>query len=452
MYLSASLKSHGHETDFFDIGIEETVKEYVEATRPDIIGYSIFTGSHRPMFEVNRQLKEVHDFFSVFGGPHATYFPESIEEEGVDAVCRGEAEEALTELADRLEAGKDVTDVENFWVKRGGNIYKNEPRNLCEDLDTLPHPDRSLLRRYPQYANFGPKHIITSRGCPFSCSYCYNSALRELYKGKGRRLRRRSVDDVMTEMKEIVAHGNVPVIHISDDTFITDGKWLLEFADRYEPIAVPVSCFARVEYISTEAADALRRIRCAGVHVGVETADEEMRKKLLHRKMGNGIYENVARVLADHGVPLVTHNILGLPGESVEGALETLRFNAKLKPAFAAVSIYQPYPGTELGRIAEEKGLVAKGNPEFPTRFWQKSVLTMPRKTEFENLAQLFSFAVKFSPIIPVVERLIRFRNNALFDLIGASFKCYVFLFRLGYLRFRDIWCWAGRRTFKAKP
>jgi radical SAM superfamily enzyme YgiQ (UPF0313 family) len=452
MYLSAFLKSRGHETELFDIGLEEGVKEYVVATRPDIIGYSIFTGTHRPMFEVNRRLKEVHDFFSVFGGPHATYFPESIEEKGVDAICRGEAEEALAELADRLEAGEDVADVKNFWVKREGTIHKNEPRRLCEDLDTLPRPDRSLLRRYPQYARFGPRRILTARGCPFNCSYCYNRALGELYKGKGRKLRKRSVDDVMSEIGEIVAHGDVPLIHISDDTFITDRKWLLEFAERYKPIAVPFTCYARAEFISTEAADALGRIRCAGVHVGVETADEEMRRRLLHRKMDNALFENVARVLAEHGVPLVTQNMMGLPGESVEGALETLRFNAKLKPAFATVSLFQPYPGTELGRIAEEMGLVDKDDPEFPTHFYQRSVLKMERKTEFENLAQLFSLTVEFSPIIPVVERLIKIRCLALFALVGASFKCYVFLFRLGYLRLRDIWCWVGRRTLRAKP
>lgn len=449
LYLSAVLRRAGHETDFFDLGLEDGVEAYVEATRPDVIGYSVTTGSHALLFEVNRRLKERHDFFAVFGGPHATFFPECVQEEGVDAVCRGEAEEAVVELAGRLEEGLPVTGVANFWVKQEGRVHRNDVRPLQEDLDALPPPDRDLLDRYPAYAGLRARRILTARGCPFNCSYCYNKALGELYRGKGRKLRRRSVEAVMEEIREILDRGPVSILHISDDTFVIDRAWLGAFADRYEPMAVPVSCYARAEFLTPEVARDLRRIRCAGVHVGVESANEETRRRLLHRRMSNRLIEDAARMLHGEGVPLVTQSMVGLPGETFEDAVETLRFNARLRPAYAAVSLFQPYPGTELAEVAEEMGLVDPHHLAFPSFFWRSSVLALPDKKRFENLAQLFSPAVALPPLLPLVRALTRWPKNPLFAFAGGLFKFLAFL-RLGYLDLRDLLRWAGPRALKA--
>jgi radical SAM superfamily enzyme YgiQ (UPF0313 family) len=448
LYLSAYLRREGHETDFFDIGLEDGVEDYVAATRPDVIGYSIVTGSEEPLFRANMKLKKVHDFFAVFGGPHATFFPECVQEEGVDAICRGEAEEALAELVTRLEAGDDVTGVANFWVKKDGKIHRNEPRNLHENLDTLPFPDRDLLNRYRAYAGLRARRILTARGCPFNCSYCYNRALGELYRGRGTKLRRRSVENVISEISAIFDMGPVSILHISDDTFVIDRSWLEAFAERYEPMAVPVTRYARAEFLTREVARDLARIRCAGVHVGIETADEDMRRRLLHRKMSNELLENAAAFLRAEAVPLVTQSMIGLPGETFEGALNTLRFNARLRPALAAISLFQPYPGTELAGVAEEMGLVDH-DASIPSYLWRGSVLRLPQKHRFENLAQLFSLATAYPTAIPLVIALTHLPKNPLFRLLGGLFKFVTFA-RLGYIHFGDILRWFGPRTLKA--
>jgi radical SAM superfamily enzyme YgiQ (UPF0313 family) len=450
MYLSSVLKQHGHETDFFDIGLEGGIEEYVQRTRPAVIGYSVTTGSHQPMFETNRRLKAACEFTSVFGGPHATYHPECIEEEGVDAVCRGEAEEAFAEFVDTLAAGGDVGGIANFWVKQDGRILRNDVRPLREDLDALPFPDRDLLDRYPQYARLASRRLLTARGCPFNCTYCYNKALSELYRGKGKKLRRRSVDNVITELRELYARVPVHILHISDDTFIINKEWLSEFADRYEPLGVPVTCYARAEFIDAEVARALRRIRCTGLHVGVESANEETRRKYMNRKMSNEVLERAVRTAKAEGLPVVTQNMLGLPGEDLKLAMNTLRFNARLRPAYAGVSIFQPYPGTELARAAQDMGLVTEQDLEFPTFFWRRSLLKLPDVREMENLAHLFSIAVEYPPVIPLVELLVRLPRNVLFRFAGALFKAYAYMVRLGYIRIRDITLWWGPRTLKA--
>ncbi len=449
MYISSYLKARGHQTDFFDIGLEDGVEEYVLKTRPDVVGYSLMTGMHAEMLRLNSALKKTSSFFSVFGGPHPTYFPECVETEGADAVCRGEAEEAMAELCDKLEAGEDVTQTRNFWIKKDGRIHRNDVRPLNEDLDSLPFPDRALLSRYPQYSKLAAMRLLTARGCPFNCSYCYNKALGEIYRGKGKKLRRRSVVNVMEEVRLILSRGGVRIIHISDDTFVIDAEWLREFTGMYEQVAVPVTCYARAEFLTEEVADLLRRIKCTGVHIGLETADEEMRRELLHRKQSNDLFRVTSARLKEHGVPLVTQNIIGLPGESIEGAMGTLRFNSSIRPAYAAVSIFQPYPGTEIARKAEEMGLLRKNDVEFPEFFWRKSVMDIEGVEAFEGLAQIFPVAVEYPPLIPLIEKLVRFGRNPLFNAIGGLFKTYVFFLRLRYLNLGDVWRWAGRKTLR---
>ncbi len=449
MYISACLKKRGHETDFFDIGLEDGVEDYVRETRPDIIGYSVMTGPHAEMFRLNASLKKIHRFFSVFGGPHPTYFPESVGSDGADAICRGEAEEAMAELADTMEAGKDPSAVPNFWVKSGGRIHRNDVRRLNEDLDSLPFPDRDLLARYPQYSRLAAMLLLTARGCPFNCSYCYNKALGELYRGKGKKLRRRSVGNVMDEVRAILSRGGVRIIHISDDTFVIDEAWLAEFANLYEPMAVPVTCYARPEFLTDRIAALLARIKCTGVHIGLETADEAMRTELLHRRQDNSLFADVSATLRRHGVPLVTQNMIGLPGERISGAFDTLRLNASIRPAFAAVSIFQPYPGTELARKAAEMGLVKRNDVEFPEFFWRKSVMDVEGVEEFENLAHLFPVAVEFPRLIPVVQRLVKLPRNPFYAVAGGIFKTIVFFLRLRYLNLGDTWRWAGRKTLR---
>ena len=144
VYLSSVLKRAGHLVEVCTPRLTEarrTIKDF----KPSIVAYSACTGGVSDYFTFNRKIKNEFDVFSVFGGPHPTYFPEMIEEEGVDAVCRGEGEAAMLEMADVLERGGDVTRLENWWVKKNKVIYKNDLRPLIQNLDTIPHPDRSLF-------------------------------------------------------------------------------------------------------------------------------------------------------------------------------------------------------------------------------------------------------------------------------------------------------------------
>jgi len=134
MYISSSLVQAGHETFFFDTELSSHLEEYVERLKPDIIAYSIVTGNHMDYAEINKNLKKQFSFFSVFGGPHATFFPDFINEEGVDSICRGEGEEALVELVNKMSKNESLLETKNFWIKQDGKIHRNQLRGYRTTL------------------------------------------------------------------------------------------------------------------------------------------------------------------------------------------------------------------------------------------------------------------------------------------------------------------------------
>ena len=181
MYLSRILKNNGVDVRFHTMG--EDLKEIID-WKPDFIGCSIMTGSQKEYLSYIRMLKEKFDFTSVFGGPHPTYFPGFSKEDSVDYICQGEGENAILKI---LEKPKEKIILEP----------------LVENLDEIPFPDRDLLYQDEFHYNYPIKHFIASRGCPYNCPYCYNSANVKMYQGQ-KWCRFRSPENLIKEIKEVI--------------------------------------------------------------------------------------------------------------------------------------------------------------------------------------------------------------------------------------------------------
>ncbi len=232
--LSAYLKKKGHKIYFIDLKFSRDYYEEIKKIMPDVIAYSITTGKHNFYKKLNIKLKKRFNFFAVFGGPHCTFFPEFIKEDGVDAISKGEGEFAFAELLDKFEKNEDIRFIKNVDIKINGVIYQNEVRNLIPDLDILPYPDRELINRYKHYRKMHRRYILTGRGCPYNCAYCFNHSYNRLYAGKGNIIRKRSVDNVIKELKEIKEGYKLRRFQFVDDTFILNRKWTLDFCKRYK--------------------------------------------------------------------------------------------------------------------------------------------------------------------------------------------------------------------------
>lgn len=210
MQLASILKADGHEVriGFHDrLGLDG-LRAAIDAFPPRVVAYSVMTSEYARVASLNRELKESHDFLAVLGGPHPTFFPQCVKDDGVDALCRGEGDTALPEFCKRLEAGGEYWITPNFTVKYKGEIHENPLGPLITDLDSLPFPDRgAMYAAEPSLRENEKKMFFSSRGCPYSCTYCFNNQYNEIHKGLGPVVRIRSPESMIDEIvQEKIVH------------------------------------------------------------------------------------------------------------------------------------------------------------------------------------------------------------------------------------------------------
>jgi anaerobic magnesium-protoporphyrin IX monomethyl ester cyclase len=436
LYLSAVLREAGHEVRLAVASDEDPV-EVARAWRPDVLGYSVYTGSQTYYRDLNQRIRESVEAVSAFGGPHPTYFPEFVEEPGVDAVCLGEGEEAMLDLVEALAAGHRLSGIENWWFKgANGDIERNPVRRPQHDLDELPFPDRDLLFAKDDYSRqAGIKHFITSRGCPYDCSYCFNHALAELYRGQGRRLRQMSVDRVVEEVKGVQARYPLQFVVFLDDLFIVHAGWLRELAAKFpREVGLPFFCNVRANLVTPEKVALLKEAGCASVGMGLETGNEALRNEILNRNLSDEQIVEASRLIREAGIGLLTTNMLGLPGGTLALDFETLVLNHACRPDYANAFLYQPYPRTELGEYAREGGFVEGSLDDIDPSAWERSVLRFAspaEKRQVENFNKLFALAVEWPWLAGLVRRLIKLPPNGAFRLAYKLWKGYAVKNRL---------------------
>lgn len=433
MYLSSALKQNGHLTDFIDLQFEKNLIKSVNKIKPDIICYSIPTGPHNYFKSVNNLLKSHFNFLSVFGGHYCTFIPEFIDEEGVDIIIRGEAENVLPDIANALQNKKSYTNTLNTWVKADGKIYKNDFRNITHNLDEICFPDRELLDKYPAYKKSLKRSIIASRGCPNRCSYCWNGPYSDLIKGKGINYRRRSIDNVMIELKEILKSSNkLRIIRFWDDNFIVNKEWTLKFCDAYKKnINFPFRVFVHIDNLDEEIIMALREAGCVLVDFAKESGNEQYRKDVLQR----GNYSNEKLIKASlmfkkHGIRTMSLNITCLPDETMDMAYESITLNIHAKVTYSYSTIFQPYPGTSMLDYCVKKGYFDGDIENIKKSYiFHGSPLKIDNKKEKERLHFLFAYAVAFPFLFPVIKLLIKLPFNFLYKVLFITYKFYNYSF-----------------------
>ena len=246
MQLSAILKAKGHKTDLLVWTKEKDLIKKIKQIKPDLIAFSTTTGPHKEALKIARKIKSEINIPIIFGGAHPTLFPDVIKEDCVDMICIGEADLVILAIANAIDKKWNIKKIKNICVEEGKTIRKNELAPLV-DLDNLPSIDRELYyKRYSFLKNLSVKKFITSRGCPYNCSFCFNQTMRKMYKGKGKWVRKRSVDRVIAEIKEVRKKYGLKGVRISDDTFTMEHTWLTEFLNKYKKeVNLPFTCLGR---------------------------------------------------------------------------------------------------------------------------------------------------------------------------------------------------------------
>ncbi|MBN1550963.1 B12-binding domain-containing radical SAM protein [bacterium] len=424
MYLSSAVTKEGHECKLI---IESNRKENREIIdfKPDIIAFSCATGTHRWAQKRASELKSLCNVPIILGGSHATYYPEVIESESIDIICRGEGEKTFIDLLNHIDKNADYTSIPNLWMKINGRIIKNELRNLIEDLDSLPPPDRDLYYRYDYLKNNENKSFISGRGCPYSCRYCSIAGLREMYKGKGCFVRFHSPERVIEDIETVRKKYGVKTVIFQDDTFIIGEERLFKLLSMYaQKLRLPFVCHVRADVLTTDIAKALKDAGCHSVDFGLESGDEGLRQRVLGKNVTDEHIIHAASVLHSAGIRFRTTNMFGLPGETIQQAWKTVTLNQKISTDFPSASVYQPYPRTALGDQVIREGLVGKdyGVNSIGTSFFRSSILTQSDQRSFVNLQKFFWPAVRFPKLKRLIAFLIKLPPNPIYEAVFLFF------------------------------
>ena len=421
MYISAMIKKHGHQCEL-EIGHElKDFEQIIKTFQPDIIGFSVMSGSHNWGKRMALQIKENFDIPTLFGGAHPTFFPDFIKEDGIDYLIRGEGEESVLEILEAIDQGVSFDHVPNLsYIDSEEKTCHNPLRNLRGDMDEYPYPDRHLYHTLDKSQHRQVRNVITSRGCPFHCSFCFEDAMRDLYKGKGKYVRIRDIDKVIEECIELKRDTPVEVIYFADDVFGMNRSWLYEFLERYKKeVDLPFICLVRADLVAADRDYAFNLAKggCQSVFFGVESGNEDLRNQVLKKQLNDDQIIKAANLLHEAGITFRTYNILGLPDETLDDAFSTVELNIKIKADYPWCSIFSPFPGTELSDYALQKGYLSPtfSVEELDKSFFLSSQLDLPHKRELQNLQKFFQTAVLWPWTFPLIKKLIKLPPNFLF-------------------------------------
>lgn len=389
-YLAAVLRKEGHEVLIYDADcnvnptkmdfsrLEESYPFYLQSLRdennpilkeiretirnfnPDTIGISVWTTFAASAFRIASLCKVWNkDVPVVMGGPHISIKYDEVMNicHDVDFLIRGEGEKTFVEMVNTL-GGQSKANVEELKNIRGisyrqnGKIIHNPPCEFIKDLDSIPFPARDLLKNKNSYNSEDMGLLMTSRGCPYNCSYCATSIWE-------RKTRYRSINNVIEEIRFVIEKFGTKQFTFKDDSFTVNKKRVFELCERLikEKIKISWDCNTRVNLVDEELLKKMKKAGCNGIKVGIETGSEKV-LKLMNKNITLEQSRRAAKLFRKVGIHWTGYFMMGLPSETKEDVYQTLKFMRELKPDYASFSVYEPFPGTELFEIGLEKGLV----------------------------------------------------------------------------------------------
>lgn len=332
-------------------------RKVIKDFNPDAVGISIWTTFAASAFHLAKIVKEINPACPVImGGPHATVKADEILKisQDVDYVVRGEGEVTTVELITHLEGGgTGINSIRGLSYRDGGVIRQTPRRESSKDLDMFPFPDRTILMNVSKYNSEDAGLIMTSRGCPYGCTYCSTDTRRVSY---------RSVDNVLNEIRHVKKAYGTTQFSFKDDSFTVSRKRVEEFSDKLikEGLNINWECNTRVNLVTEELLRKMKTAGCNSIKVGIESGSErilkEMDKGITHDQI-----RSAARLFKKAGIHWTGYFMMGVPGETAEDVYKTLEFMYEIKPDFASIGVYEPFPGTPMFTEGIRRGLVKAG-------------------------------------------------------------------------------------------
>jgi len=341
------------------------IKSEIEKNSPDIVGITAPTPAYNQVIEVSKLIKNISkDIKIILGGPHPTTFPaETAQEEFIDFSVYGEGEQTFFELVNVIEREGDFNSVEGIAFKNSaGKVHLTAPRPLINDLDSIPFPARDLL---PLDIYFSPPtkrvsnkkngNMITTRGCPFECTYCIARIIWN------KRVRYRSVKNVVDEIEECLKKFGIGEFNFHDELFTLKKDRTIEICQeiRRRKLDIAWVCMARVDYIWEDVLREMKRAGCKKIMFGFESGSQEILNLMKKRVKVERAYEAI-KLVKRVGIKTAGNFMFGNIGETEETIRKSINLAKELDTDTVAFFIASPYPGTEFYEIAKKKGYLRK--------------------------------------------------------------------------------------------
>lgn len=392
-YLAAAMLREGLEVGVIDATLDlldtgAFIKKLGENSG-DICVIETSTPSFPADIQTMRAVKEELGLPIIAIGPHTSIYHEEVMSEHpfIDYIVRGEYEITVLELVKNLQRDMPVTDVQGITYRKNGDIIVNEDRPFIQDLDRLPYPARDLYswERYhePNFIALPWITMITSRGCPFKCTFCLWPQV--MY---GHRFRTRSAGNIVDEIEYCVDRYHPGEIFFDDDTFTIGKRRVLDICGeiRSRRIAVIWSCMGRIDTVDEETLSAMYAAGCRKIKFGIETGSPAIMAAI---KKGIDLERAPAAFAAAKKCGLEVHGtfMIGAPGETPETVRETIDLAKRLPNDSLQFSIATPFPGTEFFEFCRREGfLVTEKWSDYDGSFG--AVMSYPHlnKKEIEGL------------------------------------------------------------------
>ena len=399
-YLASYVRPMGFHVDIIHLQVDVSCADGIQQIldyNPDVLAMSLTTRQWLRAKEILNTIRQTKTITTILGGLHPTFSAESVlEEPGVDYVCLGEGELAF---ADFLTALRDNQPIEGILNIQGKGDRKPKMHAPFDPIDSMPFMARDLLNE-----NNGVYHMTTQRGCPFPCSYCAARMYNQMY-GSQKYGRRRSIPNVMQEIRQLHSKGDLSYIIFLDDTFTLNHPWVKEFCEIYgKEIRVPFSLHARAETVNEELLKMLAKAGCIHITFGVESGSERLRREVMKRRVSNQRLKDVFQWSQDAGIMTTANYIIGTPTETRDEIEETLALHAELNPHDFGYFVFYPYPGTPMYHYCKDRGLLPDDMLDRPANH-RTSILNHDTLTP-EDIEEFY-------------ERFTRVREQNYFDRYG---------------------------------
>jgi radical SAM superfamily enzyme YgiQ (UPF0313 family) len=425
------------------------VCDLLDRIKPDIVGISVSSVGFQTARWMTRRLKAAFGFPIIWGGIHAILSPEDCIEE-TDLVCVGEGEYPMFEIAEALRSHQPIDRIANMWIRNERGIQKNPFRPLIDDLDTLPLPnrlpgenkyfiDRGHVVQNPilnagYMTNAYP--MMTSRGCMYACSFCSNSVIKKRYTGLGMYLRRRSVDNVLQELRRAVEKTAVTSVRFWDDVFTYDEEWIDAFSKRYaNEVGRPFICYAHPKRTKPSVLEKLSDCGLIMIYVGIQSGSSRTNTTFFQRHQSNLEIEEFARYARSLQITPNYDVIVDNIYESDEDEIETVTLLQRLaqpyKVLFFSLCHFPKTPLTMQSlnekRITEEQ--LEHRTAKAVNNFFLVLSLSTDKRALFWNCIKAMSVNQHFSRswITWCIKQKI-FRSNPI--LLRYSAKIWLLLFK----------------------